>query len=62
MSDITIDSEKIVEIIDALRKIEKNAERIGKHGAPFHVLRINIIRQVVTIDGLLPDVKFEEAK
>ena len=59
MSNVTIDSEKIAEVRNALQVIQLNADLIGHPQQAFHVLRSQITIQVKRIDKLLPVVKFE---
>ncbi len=64
MSQIKIDSEDIAEIRNALQVIQGNAEFLCRR---FNYLKEdsspkNIIKQVIRIDKLLPQVKFEGVK
>ncbi len=61
MSKVTIDSEKIAEIRNALQVINLSAGMIDYHYPAKALEKLDIIKeQVKRIDGLLPQVKFEE--
>lgn len=59
MSKITIDSENIAQVRNALQVIQGNAELIPESYILLKLKVREIIRNVKRIDKLLPDVKFE---
>ncbi len=64
MSQIKMDSEDIATIRDALQVIQGNTEVVCSNVIPAELYNREkeTMRQVKRIDGLLPQVKFEEGK